>query len=302
MAGVREDLTGRCVRGGEVLRHCLLERFEPRALFCREHAHGIERCFQRVRLHGGGQVGFVEHRDAHGGPLCSRDDLPVVIVERARRVKHRNGKRCVRRRVQRPVYADGLHGIRCSAQPGGVGQAQKYAAERNARVNRVAGRAGYVRHDGALIAEQGVEQGGFARVWAAEDHGWHAAMEHVCPGKCVQQALELIDAVGQRGLVGAELKVRDVLIRVVDHGVIVAGDVLQCIVYALRAPQHRAAELPGSIFRVQRGLSVDEIDDGLRLCEIHAAVEEGTLRELARQRLPCPGGEQRLQPCPQYGR
>ena len=247
-------------------------------------------------MYGGGQVGFVEHCDAHGGSLRGGDDLSVIITQRARRVKHRNGKRCVRRRVQRPVYADGLHGIGCSAQPGGVGQAQKYAAERNARVNRVAGRAGYVRHDGALIAEQGVEQGGFARVWAAKDHGRHAAVEHIRPGKRVQQALELLDAAGQRGLVGAELKVRDVLIRVVDHGVIVAGDVLQCIVYALRAPQHRAAKLPGGIFRVQRSLGVDEIDDGLRLCEIHAAVEEGTLREFARQRLPCPGGEQRLQP------
>ena len=61
--------------GGEVLRHCLLERFEPRAFFCREHAYGIERCCQRVRMHGGGQVGFVEHCDAHGGSLRGGDDL-----------------------------------------------------------------------------------------------------------------------------------------------------------------------------------------------------------------------------------
>ena len=81
-----------------------------------------------------------------------------------------------------------------------------------------------------------------------------------------------------------------------------AGDVLQRVVYTLRVPQHRAAELPGGVFCVQRGLGVDEVDNGLCLREIHAAVEKGALREFARQRLPCPGSEQRLQPCAQHGR
>ena len=285
-----------------MLRHRLLECFQPRALFCREHAHGVERRRQRVRLHGGGQVGFVEHRNAHGGFLCGGDDLTVIVVERARRVEHRDGERGVRRRVQRPVHADGLYGVGCVAQSGGVGQAQEHATERDARVDRVAGRAGHVRHDRALIAEQGVEQGGLARVRAAEDHGRNTAVEHICPGKRVQQPLEPVDAAGQCTLVGAELKVRDVLVRVVDHGVIVAGDVLQRVVYTLRVPQHRAAELPGGVFCVQRGLGVDEVDNGLCLREIHAAVEKGALREFARQRLPCPGSEQRLQPCAQHGR
>ena len=302
MAGVCEDLAGRCVRGGEVLRHRLLECFQPRALFCREHAHGVERRHQRVRLHGGGQVGFVEHRNAHRGFLCGGNDLTVIVVERARRVEHRDGERGVRRRVQRPVHADGLYGVGCVAQSGGVGQAQEHATERDARVDRVAGRAGHVRHDRALIAEQGVEQGGLARVRAAEDHGRNTAVEHICPGKRVQQPLEPVDAAGQCTLVGAELKVRNVLVRVVDHGVIVAGDVLQRVVYTLRVPQHRAAELPGGVFCVQGCLGVDEVDDGLRLREIHAAVEKGALREFARQRLPCPGSEQRLQPCAQHGR
>ena len=127
-------------------------------------------------------------------------------------------------------------------------------------------------------------------------------MEHICPGKRVQQALELIDAVGQRGLVGAELKVRNVLIGVVDHGVIVACDVLQRIIYTLCAPQHCAAELTGGIFRIARGLGVDEVNDGFGLREIHAPVEKGALGKLSGQCLPRPGGEQRLQPRTQHSR
>ena len=47
---------------------------------------------------------------------------------------------------------------------------------------------------------------------------------------------------------------------------------------------------------------MDEVDDGFCLREIHAAVEEGALREFTRQRLPRPGGEQRLQSRAQHGR
>ena len=285
-----------------MLCHGALERCKPRALLRREYAHGVKLGRQRLRLYSGGQVRFVEYRDAHLRCLRRVDDLTVILVERVRRVKHRDGKCCVCGCVQRTVDADGFDGIGRVAQSGGVGQAQEHAAERDARVDRVAGRAGHVGHDRALIAEQGVEQGGLACIRAAEDHGRHAAVEHICPGKRVQQALQLRDAVVQRVCIGAELKVRDVFIRVVDHGVIVACDVLQRIVYTLRAPQHRAAELTGGIFRIACGFGVDEVNDGFCLREIHAPVEKGALGKLPGKRLPRTGGEQRLQPRTQHGR
>ena len=217
-------------------------------------------------------------------------------------VKHCNGKRRVCGCIQRTVDTDGLDGVGRAAQSGGVGQAQEHAAERDARVDRVAGRAGHVGYDRALIPEQGIEQGGLARVRAAENHGGHAAMEHICPGKRVQQALQLCDAVLHGGLISIEPEIRNVLIGVVDHGVIVTGDVLQRIIYTLCAPQHRAAELTGGIFRIARGLGVDEVNDGFGLREIHAPVEKGALGKLPGQCLPRSGGEQRLQPRTQHSR
>ena len=127
-------------------------------------------------------------------------------------------------------------------------------------------------------------------------------MEHICPGKCVQQALQLCDAVSHGGLIGIEPEIRNVLIGVVDHGVIVTGDVLQRIIYTLCAPQHRAAELTGGIFRIARGLGVDEVNDGFGLREIHAPVEKGALGKLPGQCLPRSCGEQRLQPRTQHSR
>ena len=233
--------------------------------------------------------------DLHLRGLRRVDDLTVIFIERVRCVKHRDGERRVRRCVQCPVHADGLHGVGRVAQPGGIGQAQEHAAERYARVDRVAGRAGHVGHDRALIAEQGIEQGGLARVRAAENHGGHAAVEHICPGKRVQQALQLCDAVLHGGLISIEPEIRNVLIGVVDHGVIVTGDVLQRIIYTLCAPQHRAAELTGGIFRIARGLGVDEVNDGFGLREIHASVEKGALGELTRRCLPRAEGEESFQ-------
>ena len=106
----------------------------------------------------------------------------------------------------------------------------------------------------------------------ASPSGGHAAVEHICPGKRVQQALQLCDTVLHGGLISSELEIRNVLIGVVDHGVIVTGDVLQRIIYTLCAPQHRAAELTGSVFRGGGGLGLYDVDDGLGLGEVEPAV------------------------------
>ena len=82
---------------------------------------------------------------------------------------------------------------------------------------------------------------------------------------------------------------------------IVAGDIGQRVVYALRAAQHRAAELTNSVFRFLRGFCVDEVDDSLRLCEIHPVVQKSALGKLPGQRLPRACGKQRLQPGAQHG-
>lgn len=71
--------------------------------------------------------------------------------------------------------------------PGGVNEPQEHAAAGDGFLHRVPGGAGNVGDDGAVIAGQRVEQGGFSGVWATDDGGADAAFQYPAPSGGVQQ-------------------------------------------------------------------------------------------------------------------
>ena len=99
--------------------------------------------------------------------LVQADDRALV-----RRAQHRRVARVQRlggidhdqhhvravRRAPRAIHADALDGIVRVALAGGVGELLQHAADHHALSQHVAGRAGNVRHDGALLVQQRVHQ------------------------------------------------------------------------------------------------------------------------------------------------
>ena len=69
-------------------------------------------------------------------------------------------------------------------------------------------------------------------------------------------------------------------------------DVAEQGVYGVRPPRDRPGELSGGVLRRGGGLGVDYIHDRLGLREVHAAVQEGALRELPGPRLARAEGEE----------
>ena len=57
---------------------------------------------------------------------------------------------------------------------------------------------------------------------------------------------------------------------------------------------YAAVQLGGGVPGPGGGLRVDQVDDGLRLGQVHPAVQKGPLRELARLGLAHPAGKQGL--------
>ncbi len=119
------------------------------------------------------EVEFVQENDA--GLLILHDearDLAILHADAFCAIHHEQTK------IRPADGFGGLHGaegfhrildLRFSAQPGGVHQGVILARHRTRDVDGVPGCAGYFTDDGALLAQDGVNQGGLAGIWLAHD-------------------------------------------------------------------------------------------------------------------------------------
>ena len=94
----------------------------------------------------------------------------------------------------------------------------------------------------------------------------------------------------------------DLLIRIVQNRVKMAAQVGQHFINRLQPGRQRAAHLSGGIGGGIRRLGFNQIDDGLRLGQIHAPVEKSPLGKLSPAGGPGPRLIQGLQPRSQHGR
>ena len=77
------------------------------------------------------------------------------------------------------LYADTLQLVVGLAYAGGVDEAEEGAVDVEGVLDGVAGGAGDVRHDGAFVLEQRVQQSRFAHIRLADDGHGDAAFQHV---------------------------------------------------------------------------------------------------------------------------
>ena len=104
-------------------------------------------------------------------------------------------------------HANGLNFVGCVvAQARRVHKAETQAVDAHFILDEVAGGAGNGRHDGPLLAQQSVEQRGFARVGPAGNYGGDAVFDDVAQLEGAQQAahqgLHFIQQIYQTGAVG----------------------------------------------------------------------------------------------------
>ena len=111
----------------------------------------------------------------------------------------------------------------------------------------------------------------------------------------LQQPLKLRERGRQAPFIAFKLEVFDILVWVIQHRVIVRADVGQRGIYPVHLAAYRAGELPCGVLGALDGLRIDDIGHGLRRAQLHAPVQKGALRELARRRLPRTEREQLIQ-------
>ena len=126
----------------------------------------------------------------------------------------------------------------------------------------------------------------FARIRLAEQHGAHALPQVAALFIGRKQLLQRRARAVQRSAQLRRAEVLDVLVRIVEYGVEMAAQVRQPVIDRPDGAFERPAELPGGVRGGVGRLGVDEVDDRLRLGEIHLAVQKGALREFAGPRLP----------------
>ena len=224
----------------------------------------------------------------------------VLLIQRPGAVQQQQCQRSARRRLPAAVHAQPLHGVPRLPDARRVGEPQQHMAQQQRFLHRVAGSARHVGDDGPVIAHQRVQKGRFAHVGLAQQHRGNAVFQHLPAGIGGQQGVQLPLAPGQGLQQMPALHVLDVLVGVVHNGVKPADHVHQRVVHRLNGAAQYALQLSGGVAGGLGRLRVDHVHHGLRLHQIHPAVEEGPLGEFAALCLPRPVAQQQLQPLRQH--
>ena len=111
-----------------------------------------------------------------------------------------------------------------------------------------------------------------------------------------QQGGQLPLRLGQGPLHGFRPEGVNILVRVVQHGAEVGGQVGESVVHRRHSPPQGAGQLPRRLAHGRGGLRVDEVGHRLGLGQVQLAVEEGPAGKLTRSGLAHTLGKEGLQP------
>ena len=216
----------------------------------------------------------------------------VLRRQRPGAVQHQQGQRCLLRGGAAALHTHGLHGVAAVADARRVDEPQEHAAHGDLFLHRVAGGAGDVGDDSPVIAQEGVQQRGFAGVRLAQQHRGHAQLQQTAAGKPGHQRFQIVlgPAQGVQHLLA--LEILDVLVRIVHHGVEPGGHVHEAVVDTRHGAAQRAVQLADGVVGLLGRLGVDQVRHGLRLEQVQLPIEKGPLGKLAGTGLTAAGGKQ----------
>ena len=181
-------------------------------------------------------------------------------------------KLCVFHRLVRAHDAQSLYLIVRFTQTGGVRKAQENAAQPQLFLDGVARRARDIRDDRAVIAQNGVQKRAFSGVGSADYGGGDAAVQELSARVAVGKALELRYGGMKLRFVSYKRKILNILVGVIQNGVVVRAQVGEKIINFIYPARYRAAELTGGVFGGLGSLGIDDIRHRLGARKIHAPV------------------------------
>ena len=176
-----------------------------------------------------------------------------------------------------------LHGVGGGAQAGGVDETEERAAQIVGILDDIAGGAVDVAHDGALVVEKGIEEGGFPGIGAAHDGHGEAIFEGIAGGEGVHQPRHhLFQVLGQMGQFGAVGKLQVFMVGEVEFEFEQGGEVKQAFAQLFQLSAEVAAHLTHGDAVVGGGGGGNHIGHGFCLREVHPSVEKGALGKFPR--------------------
>ena len=105
-----------------------------------------------------------------------------------------------------------------------------------------------------------------------------------------------------RSLIGGKAEGLDILVRIIQYGMIMGADIRKIVVYLFRSFLQCAGQLAGGIFGAFGALGVNDVGHRLRGGEGKPSVEKGSPGKLPRQGLACAQGEALVQQRAQHDR
>ena len=233
----------------------------------------------------GHEVGLVEEDNERFAPGIAEDlgrqrgELRFGL----RAVDHKKDDLCFGEFLPTALDAHLLYGIGGGAQAGSVDEAEERAAKIVGVLDDIAGGAMDVAHDGALVVEKGIEEGGFSRIGTAYDGHGEAIFEGIAGGEGVHQPRHhLFQVLGQMGQFGAVGKLQVFMVGEVEFEFEQGGEVKQAFAQLFQLSAEVAAQLTHGDAVVGGGGGCYHIGHGFCLREVQPSVEKGTLGKLPR--------------------
>ena len=239
---------------------------------------------------GWGEVALVPN-DNQMGVGCEvegRDsgfDVFVSVGARIEKEQDRGGAGGLGQGAADAFGFDHVFGV---AKAGRVDEPKSEAVKGAGILHRVAGRAGNVRDDGPVVAEEGVEQGGLAAVGGADNGDGDAFFHRVAGRETVREAADAGEEVAEQGVETFAVGELDVFFGKIELEFEEAGETNQGFAQGIDLAGEAASKLvEGEAVRA-RVFRSDEVGDGFGLGEVETAIQEGALGEFAGTGLAAP--------------
>ena len=210
----------------------------------------------------------------------------ILLAQRTRSIDHHEHEIRRLRRGARALNAFTLDDLLGLADARGVDERDRDAADVAALGQQVARRAGDLRDDRAIGADECVEEARLSNVGAADDRDLAAFTNHAALTRAGEQRADLRVHDGERGahFVGHDEVIA--LVREIERRFQLDDEIEQRLADLRHRARERAVELIEGLPRLRRRHRVDQIGDRFRLHEIDASVKKRAQRELTRRRQP----------------
>ena len=264
-----------------IVRRGVVRRAILRRCLRSTHRNIVYRC-EIVDTPRGRQIDLVD--DDQPARARGVDIGAILIAQRPQSIDHHEHEIRRLRRGARALHAFTLDDLLRLADARGIDERDRDAADVAALCQQVARRAGDLRDDRAVGADECVEEARLSNVGAADDRDLTAFTNHAALTRAGEQRADLRVHDGERSahFVGHDEVIA--LVRKIERRFQFDDEIEQRLADLRHRAGERAVELIEGLSRLRRRDGVDQIGDRFRLHEIDAPMKKRAQRELTWRR------------------